>query len=135
MLGAIARHAARQCLRGHRRALAAYVLVSAAPHLRGGVGNAARHPFKAPAGFVRRRTRGSALRRIMRVALRPLRCGDLRARIKAMPSLTAHPERAVATIVKRWRKGLIASRLVAAAPPASMLSSIAAPCALAPNSS
>lgn len=131
VFGAIARAAARQCLRAHQRYVGAYLIVSAAPFLKPG---AARHDGRPPYCTSRRRTRGG-LRRITRVVLQPMRRGTLRARAEAMLTLLAHPARALPLLLKRWTKGLIVLRFVACPAPADALRSLNAPCAAAPNSS
>ncbi len=118
-LGRFARRVARQGLRAQQKVLAAYLLVSAMQCLNlSSPAHAHQRPRHIPPGFARRLTRGGNLRRLMRAALRPIRRGDLRARINAMLALSAHPERAFGIIAKRWCKGLIRARLVAIAPPA-----------------
>jgi hypothetical protein len=78
-------------------------------------------PRSCPHGFRRMHTRGGPLRRFARGAF--VRGGSLRQRALRLLRVLAESERIVARLVKRIVRGLVQSRLTAAAPPAFMLAS------------
>ncbi|MEJ0061501.1 MAG: hypothetical protein WDM79_18925 [Terricaulis sp.] len=77
----------------------------------------AQSPAASPPGWRRARTAGNT-RRLTRGAVQGAHTGSLTARIERLLSILANPERAIARMIARIRRGLAQGRLVLVAPPA-----------------
>lgn len=75
----------------------------------------ARHPISAPIGFRRITTSRRLLLKHARIRDRRL---SLHARVLRLLSALAHPERYIARLVRRCRRGICATRVILCAPPA-----------------
>ncbi len=84
-------------------------------------------PRGAPAGFRRVRCKDSPLRLLTRNALPKLRRGGAGERFERLSRVLGELDRFATRLLKRLYRGLVASRLVAAAPPACVFSCGAPP--------
>ena len=91
-----------------------------------------RPPFVAPRGFRRCERRGRALRHVTRGILPR---GDLLTRVKCLRWLLAHPDRAVAHVRARIRRGLGNGRLAICVAPACIVRAAATPPTLGADTS